>query len=260
MVATQLQHRSVEVLTIPVLDTNYAYLIVSGMSAIAVDAGDAGPILDVVRERRLALTHILVTHGHGDHTRGLAELRRQTGAQAIGPDGAGIDPLDRFVAGGDRFQLLDIDIRVIDTQGHLPVHLAYQLPQERIVFSGDCLFGGGCGRLHPGLAAQYLESIGRINAMPGDTAVYFGHEYTEDNLAFAASMEPSNTAIAERRAAVDVRRKSGAPSAPSFLDDERATNPFLRLRSPELRRSLAVPETAPDLDAFIALRAAKDRW
>jgi hydroxyacylglutathione hydrolase len=147
---------------------------------------------------------------------------------------------------------------------HTSGHVAYHFPEARAVFTGDTLFAGGCGRLFEGDAAQMRSSLGRLTALPDDTRVYCGHEYTEKNLRFAAMLEPGNAALARKLAAVEALRRDGKPTVPSTIAEEKATNPFLRMSSPELGASVRarVPGLPPD-DAtalFAAVRALKDRF
>jgi len=169
------------------------------------------------------------------------------------------DPLED----GDAFSVGDMQGRALFIPAHTRGHLAYWFPAERVVFTGDTMFGGGCGRLFEGDAEQMKASLEKIASLPGETLVYCGHEYTQKNLEFAATLEPSNAALAKRRRDVDRARAAGLPTVPSTIALERATNPFLRTDSEELRRSVQreMPGTPDDAVAvFAAVRALKDSF
>lgn len=226
------RYPGLEVILIPVGD-NYHYLLVQGDCAAALDPGWAEPVLEVLRARRLTLTHILVTHGDHDHIDGLPALRAAAGGRVVGPSGAGIPQLDQPVREGDEVGIGGLVLRVLDTPGHRPVHVAYHLPAPApgILFSGDCLFTGGCGRLWGNPPALMFGSLQKLAALPVATHVYGGHEYTVDNLRFSREIEPDNRAVRERLADAEARQSRGEPCAPSTIGLERQTNAFLRAGS-----------------------------
>jgi hydroxyacylglutathione hydrolase len=150
-------------------------------------------------------------------------------------------------------------VEVIGTPGHTRGHVAYHFPQTGLLFSGDSLMGWGCGRLFEGSPAQMLDSLHRLAALPGQTRVCSGHEYTLNNGRFALSIEPGNAALAARMATVQMQRAAGQPTLPVTLDEERATNPFLRAATAELAAALQMPG-ADELAVFTELRARKDRF
>jgi len=238
------RYPGLEVILIPVGD-NYHYLLVQGDRAAALDPGWAEPVLEVLRTRRLTLTHILVTHGDHDHIDGLPALRAAAGGRVVGPSGAGIPHLDQPVREGDEVAIGGLALRVLDTPGHRPVHVAYHLPAPApgILFSGDCLFTGGCGRLWGNPPALMFGSLQKLAALPELTHVYGGHEYTVGNLRFALSLDPANKDIRARLGDEEARSARGEPCAPSTIGLELRTNPFLRARS---------------VDEFAALRRRKD--
>jgi hydroxyacylglutathione hydrolase len=210
---------------IPVLDDNYVWLLTRGREAAVIDPGEAGPVLDVIHREFLRLEVILVTHHHGDHVGGVSELTAladdvPTYASAI--DAKRLDFVNHPLHDGDRFQVLGETFTAIATPGHTKGALCYY--GAGLLFTGDTLFGAGCGRLFEGTPEQMFASLKKLEALPDDTKVYAGHEYTKKNLAFAATVEPDNTAIADRSRALTV------PSYPSTLQLERATNPFLRAK------------------------------
>ena len=220
---------SIDVL--PVLRDNFVFVGRHGGGAFVVDAGEAGPVLRHLAAHHLQPRHILITHDHHDHIDGLPELKAATGALVWAPEGAAVPGVDRTLRGGETLELDGVRVETIRTPGHRPAHIAFHLPQQQILFSGDALMGAGCGRLFGLPPEQLWNSLRRLADLPDETRVYFGHEYTEANLRFALTVEPENSAIAARLAAVEQLRRAGQPSAPSRLGDEKATNPFVRSRS-----------------------------
>jgi hydroxyacylglutathione hydrolase len=197
-----------------------------------------------LKARGVELAGILLTHYDSDHTGGVTALRKATGCPVVGPEPAPW-PIDSAVGGGAVFELSGFRCEAIDTPGHARPHRAYYLPDQGWLFSGDCLFGAGCGRVRNDDFEAMFASLMRLAALPPVTRVYFGHEYTLANLAFAASIEPENPEIPVRRARVAADRADGRPSPGNTLAVELATNPFLR---------------AADAVAFARRRRAKDTF
>jgi hydroxyacylglutathione hydrolase len=223
-----------EVLAIPAFRDNYIWLLrkANDRSAIVVDPGDAGPVVQALTQSGLDLAAILVTHHHADHQGGVAALAERYRALVYGPAAESITGLTHRLAGGETIELpaLGTPVRVLSVPGHTSGHLAYLINNR--LFCGDTLFGAGCGRLFEGTPAQMATSLGLLASLPDDTAVYCAHEYTEMNLRFAAAVEPENPAIQRRIAEVATLRARGEPSVPSTLALEKATNPFLRCEQP----------------------------
>lgn len=244
---------------------NYIWLLHDGRSALVVDPGDSAPAETALAERHLELVGILVTHHHADHTGGVAALREKTGAAVFGPAREPIPEPYRKLAGDDRFELLGIRWQVMDVPGHTAGHIAYfaqQAASAPLLFCGDTLFSGGCGRIFEGTPAQMLASLDRLAALPADTRVCCAHEYTMDNLRFAAAVEPANAeleAYAQRCAA---RRAGGQPTLPSSIATERAINPFLRSREAAVVHAIQQqdPSAQGEVPLFAALRAWKNRF
>jgi hydroxyacylglutathione hydrolase len=258
-----------DVVPIPQLQDNYAYLIIdrgSGEAAI-VDCAEAAPVLDEVRKQGVRLTSVLATHHHYDHVGGNTDLLgRVTGLRIYGSagDAPKIPGITDRMHDGDALQVGGLAARIIFIPAHTSGHVAYHFPDEHAVFTGDTLFAAGCGRLFEGDAAQMMSSLGRLASLPDDTRVYCGHEYTQKNLEFAVSLEPGNRAATKKLDDVRALRKAGKPTVPSTIAEEKATNPFLRTDSPELAATVrgkvpGIPAKDP-IALFAAVRALKDRF
>ncbi len=244
---------------------NYIWAIHDGASAWLVDPGEYAPCAAFLQRNTLQLAGILLTHHHNDHQGGIPQLLALKAVEVIGPRKENIAVVSQAVIEGDWANLAPFGVRlqVIEVPGHTSGHIAFfgminDVPQ---LFCGDTLFAGGCGRLFEGTPPQMWQSLQKLAALPGETAVYCAHEYTLSNLAFAHAAEPASIALAERIAAAKQTRAAGRPTLPSSIALERATNPFLRAAEPELMRSAAVFAGEPVNDpvqSFAALRKWKD--
>jgi hydroxyacylglutathione hydrolase len=258
----------VDVVPVPQLADNYAYLVIDPATGEAgvVDCAEAPPVLAEVANRRLRLTAVLATHHHFDHVGGNQDLAAAVpGLRIYGSaeERGRIPALTHPLRDGDPVEVGRLHGRVIFIPAHTSGHIAYHFPGEHAVFTGDTLFAGGCGRLFEGDAAQMMRSLGRLTQLPDETRVYCGHEYTEKNLRFAAELEPGNRRLADKLASVERLRREGRPTVPSTIGEEKATNPFLRTSSPELAASVRarVRGLADDPVAlFAAVRGLKDRF
>jgi len=216
---------------LPAFQDNYLWLLHDGQRALVVDPGDAEPVRKFLTERGLQLEAILVTHHHPDHIGGVDALRDATGAPVFGPARERIpEPLQRL-AEGDRIEVLGLAFEVLEVPGHTAGHIAYfckDVDGAPLLFCGDTLFSGGCGRLFEGTPAQMLDSLGKLAALPGHTRVCCTHEYTLSNLKFATAVEPGNMRLDHYRQQCEQRRSRGEPTLPSTIAVERDINPFLR--------------------------------
>jgi hydroxyacylglutathione hydrolase len=259
----------VEIVPVPQLADNYAYLLIDPTSreGAVVDCAEAAAVLAAAERSGARLTSVLATHHHFDHVGGNSDLLAALpGVSVYGSagDAPRIPGITHRVRDGDPVQVGSIHGQAITIPAHTSGHVAYHFPSVRAVFTGDTLFAGGCGRLFEGDAAQMMASLARLAALPDDTRVYCGHEYTEKNLRFAAMLEPGNRPLAAKLAAVQALRREGGFTVPSTIGEEKATNPFLRIDSPELGASVrARVHDLPPGDSvalFAAVRGLKDRF
>ncbi len=254
---------TLEIETVPCLDDNYAFLVhdrKSGATAL-FDAPEAEPILADLQKRNWQLTHIFITHHHGDHIDAVPELVSAFHPEVIGAarDAHRLPSLDTAVEPGETYDMWGRDVQVFDAAGHTTGHVAYYLPRLGAVFTGDSLMALGCGRLFEGTPAQMWETLSRLAALPDDTIVCSGHEYTTANGKFALTIEPENPALKRRIDQTARARALGTPTVPSALALEKATNPFLRAGLEAVKAGLEMND-ADDVTAFAHIRAAKDAF
>jgi hydroxyacylglutathione hydrolase len=259
--------RTYTITAIPAFSDNYLWLLDNGQQAAAVDPGDAAPVLATLRQNRLQLGTILVTHHHPDHTGGIDVLKRETGAAVIGPPSARIPQVEQPVRSGTRIAVLGLSFTVLEVPGHTLDHIAYFCDNEALgapaLFCGDTLFAGGCGRLFEGDAALMRRSLDTLRQLPPATRIFCAHEYTQANLKFASAVEPANAALKHRVAAVADLRRAHQPSVPSRLQDELETNPFLRWDTDTVRQAALAREQSSALsddDVFASIRRWKDNF
>jgi hydroxyacylglutathione hydrolase len=229
--------------------------------AFLVDAPEEAPILAAIERTGWRPSALLVTHHHGDHVEANLALKQRFGLTIVGPEAekAKIPGIDRTVRGGDTITVAGLEVEVIDTLGHTLGHVSYHLPSERVVFAADTLFALGCGRLLEGTPAQMVASLRKLAALPPDTKVYCGHEYTQANARFAATVDPDNPKLKARAKEIDALRAEGKPTLPTTIGRELETNPFLRWDDKAIRRTLGM-EDADDVAVFAEIRKRKDNF
>lgn len=254
-----------KLIAIPAFLDNYLWLLHNGADALVVDPGDAAPVLSVLQAHHLTLSRILVTHHHADHTGGVNALREATGALVYGPANERIPKPFLPLIEGENVNALGVDFKIIDVPGHTAGHIAYYAPDvngKPLLFCGDTLFSGGCGRLFEGTPAQMLASLDKLAALPGETVVCCTHEYTLSNLRFALAVEPGNQNLVDYNAQCQGLRTSGQPTLPTTIAQELLINPFLRTRSPALVSSAKHFDVAAhdDTSVFAAIRQWKNQF
>lgn len=247
--------------TVPCLADNYAYLLhndATGDTAL-IDAPEPGPIRAALEARGWTLSQIALTHHHYDHVDGVEDLRGT--AQVIGAaaDAHRLPDLDVALAPGDGFALAGATAVALDVPGHTVGHLAFHVPEERLLFSADSLMAMGCGRLFEGTPDMMWRSLKTLRALPGDTLVCSGHEYTQTNAAFCVDLDPDHGPTRDRAARIDAARTRGEATVPSRLSEECETNPFLRADDPGLAKSLGMAG-ATAVEIFAAIRNKRDNW
>lgn len=242
---------------------NYIYVCPCGeRRSFVVDPTDAAMVLRVLDEQKLELAAILLTHHHGDHTAGVTAIKSRTGCQVVGPDERRIAGIDRLVRDGDTIGLDALTVQVIATPGHTRSSVCYYLPSsgdERpgVVFTGDTLFVGGCGRPMECDAGVLWKSLTRLAALPDETFVFCGHDYTAENYEFALTIEPENRAVRERLEEARQAGAQGRPTVPSTIGREKATNIFLRAAEPAVGSALGMGQASPER-VFAELRQRKN--
>ncbi len=220
-----------EVLAVPALQDNFMFLVCREGRAVLVDAGEARPVFKVLEQENLQLLDVLITHTHHDHVGGCRAIQERLGVQSTSP---GVESKER--------SMLGTACRSISTPGHVAVHKCYHLPQPGILFTGDTLINGACGRLLGGTAEQLFSSLQLLKALPDETRVFGGHDYLADNMIFALTVEPDNVDMQRR---LDVYQRDPAAAVFATLAEEKKTNPFLRAES---------------VEAFAELRRRKDAF
>lgn len=247
---------------LPAFTDNYIWMLHDGCDAIVVDPGEAAPVVRATSEHGLKLAAIVVTHHHADHVGGVDALRARLapGGQVWGPAGGRIPSPYTPLEDGDTVTLLGTEFRVIFVPGHTRDHIAFfgqPAGEAPLLFCGDTLFSAGCGRLFEGTPAQMHASLARLAALPADTRVCCGHEYTLANLKFAHAVEPDNGAVIDFARRCQALRDRGLPTLPSTLATERQVNPFLRVEAEQVRASARVRD-ANARDAVGVLAALRE--
>jgi len=250
-----------EIVTIPCLSDNYAYLVNGPDGVAIIDAPEAAPIIAALDDRGWTPGVIMLTHHHADHTQAVAELKDRYGCMVMGPEAEKdkMPPLDMALPDGMTGGTGDGEMQVMAVPGHTLGHVAYYYPKGSAVFTADSLMALGCGRVFEGTHDMMYKSLSKLAALPPDTVVYSGHEYTQANGRFAITIEPDNAALISRIKDIDAARAENVPTVPSLLSLELETNPFLRAGEPSVQRHLHM-EGADPSQVFAEIRTRKDSF
>ena len=250
-----------KLIALPAFSDNYIWMLHDGRHAVVVDPGESAPVINALDSHKLQLAAILVTHHHADHVGGVDELRSRLQGPVYGPRRERIPQPYVALDDGDTLDVLGLRFKVIDVPGHTSGHIAFFTEDggaEPMLFCGDTLFSGGCGRLFEGTPAQMHHSLSRLASLPGPTRVCCGHEYTLSNLRFALAVEPKNHDLADYNVWCEAQRAINEPTLPSSIATERLVNPFLRCAEPGVAL-VAQTRGATSTDP-VAVLAALRQW
>lgn len=252
---------SLTFIPIPAYKDNYIWMLFNpeNHAAVVVDPGEAAPVLEKLFREKIKLVGILITHHHWDHTNGVVGLLEHFKVPVYGPTQEAANVVTRPLKENDQVKIpeVNLDLKVLDIPGHTLGHLAYY--NNEFVFTGDTLFTGGCGRIFEGTADQLYDSLSKLAALPENTKVYCGHEYTEQNLKFAMAVEPTNHALKQRIQNVAVLRAKNLPTVPSTILEEKQTNPFLRCTASSIIEPVEKQAQAK-LENSVAVFASLRKW
>lgn len=244
------------------LSDNFGVLVhdpATGATA-SIDAPEAAPVEAALRQTGWKLSDILVTHHHGDHTGGIAELKKRHNCRVVAPrnEASRIPAVDETVGEGDTVKVGSLSAQVIDTPGHTAGEITYWFPEDKLAFVGDTLFSIGCGRVIEGTPEMMWQSLDKLRKLPDDTQLYCGHEYTLANIKFALTIEPDNAALAARAKETDSQRAAGKPTIPTTMGEEKTINPFLRADVPAVAAAVGLAGKPP-AQVFAEIRERKNR-
>jgi len=248
---------------IPCLNDNYSYLIKDDQTntVAIIDPSEFGPCDEKINQKYKKLDFILNTHHHFDHVGGNTELKKKYSSKILGfeKDKNRIPSIDVLLKDDQEFRIGNLNFRTIFIPGHTLGHIAFYLEKEKIVFTGDTLFSLGCGRIFEGTYQQMFDSLNKIKSLPGDTEIYCGHEYTNNNLEFCLKFNPNNNYLKEKEKIIKTKIKNKKPTIPTTIKDEIQTNIFLRYDDLDVKNTLNL-KNAPDLEIFKKLRDLKDNF
>jgi hydroxyacylglutathione hydrolase len=251
-----------EIRIFPCLNDNYGYLIhdPATKATASIDAPEAAPVIKALEKEGWTLTDILVTHHHGDHVGGVAELKRKYKCRVVGPNDKtkAIADVDLRVKEGDTAKVGTLTARVLETPGHTLDHISYMFDADKALFAADTLFSIGCGRVFEGDYPMMWDSLLKLRALPDDTRVYCGHEYTAANVKFALTVEPDNAALKARAEEVARQRTANQPTVPTLLGEEKKANVFLRADAPSVAAHLGMAGKSA-ADVFGEIRERKNK-
>jgi hydroxyacylglutathione hydrolase len=255
--------KPLEIEVFPCRSDNFGVLLHDSETGttISIDAPEEAAILEALNRRGWTLSHIFTTHHHQDHVEANLALKEKFNCEIYGPydEAVAIPGLDRSAADGDEFELAGRRVQIISTPGHTAGHICYYLPDDALLFAADTLFAMGCGRLFERPAADMWHSFQKLVALPEETRVYFGHEYTLSNARFAVTVDPENTTLKQRLSDVEALRNEGKFTIPTTIGLEKKTNPYMRVADPAIRAHLNLPD-ATDAEVFAEIRTRKDNF
>jgi len=248
---------------IKAFNDNYIWLVTTNEGSIVIDPGESKNTLDLLRNKQIDLSNILITHHHFDHTGGIVDLSKNNTLDVYGPSNV-IESITKRVANGDVIDVIGLSFEIIEIPGHTLDHIAYYSfnKGDPILFCGDTLFSGGCGRVFEGTHEQMHNSLAKLKQLPSNTKIYCGHEYTESNFKFALEVDPLNEDLQVRLNEVKQLRELEIPTLPSTLESELKTNPFLRCDNKDIQESIHKKFNTPkhEVDVFKAIREWKDNF
>nr|WP_163849937.1 hydroxyacylglutathione hydrolase [Pseudooceanicola aestuarii] len=252
---------ALDIVTVPCLNDNYAYLVKAPDGVCIIDAPEAAPIIAAAEARGWEPGVLMITHHHHDHVGGLDALKSRFGLMTMGPaaEKARLPPLDHYLNPGDTGGDGPAHTIAMEVGGHTLGHMAFHFDQAGAVFTADSLMAFGCGRVFEGTYDQMFDSLRKLAALPPDTMVYSGHEYTAANAKFALTIEPQNEALISRVEAVKAARAANRPTAQVRLSEELDTNPFLRSHVPQVAENLGMQGVSP-AEVFAEIRRRKDAF
>lgn len=259
---------SIKIIIIPTLWDNYSYLIVSGNQAVIIDPSAFGPIVKEIEKRQLQVPYILVTHEHIDHISGITSLQRRYKSTIIATEGSLIPINFTGVNDGFKLEFGNIYLEVLSVPGHysspyplssISRNIAWYSKDAGVLFTGDTMFSCGYGFIKDGSEKIMWESLKKLRALPGDTLLFFGHEYSLKNTVFAREIDPNNFYLKERLSAINCLLQTNKPTIPTFLELEKEINPFLRWDESSLKKQLMISDTS-EFETFLHIRKLKNEY